>query len=268
MLIDTHCHLDFPDFDGQREEAVGRAEIEGVRFILSPGTSIESSKAALQLADRFDNVFAAIGVHPNYGAAWDESSIDELAVLADHPKVVAIGEIGLDYHHDKFSKEKQNEILLDQLDLAAKLELPVIIHNRKSDGDIMQIMTRWQSELEAHSSSLASRPGVLHSFSGDLLMAEKALKHNFVIGLSGPITFRNAPEAQLLASQIPLEKIVIETDSPFLSPHPLRGKRNEPARVKIVAEKLAELKDMSYEKIAEITSMNALSLFKMELAVR
>jgi TatD DNase family protein len=268
MLIDTHCHLDFPDFDGQREEIIARAEAEGVRFILSPGTSIESSKEVVEFADRFENVFAAVGVHPNYGEDWDESSIDELANLAQHPKVVAIGEIGLDYHHKKFPKEKQNEILLAQLDLAAELELPVIIHNRKSDNDIMRIMTSWQSDLEARSSSLAARPGVLHSFSGDLSIAEKAIEHNLIIGLAGPITFRNAPEAQLLASQIQLENIVIETDSPFLSPHPFRGKRNEPARVKMVAERLAELKDMSFEKIAEVTSRNALSLFKLELAVR
>lgn len=268
MLVDTHCHLDYPDFDGQREEVLARAEAEGVHIVLNPGTNLASSRKAVELAERFEGVYAAVGVHPNDSEDWSRDSLEDLAKLADHPKVVAIGEIGLDYYRDKAPREKQRRIFLNQLGLAVELMVPVIIHNRDADEDLMQILSDWQFSLDAEASPLADRPGVLHSFSGDHAIIDMAEEHNFSIGLTGPITFRNAPELQKMATEIPLEKLLVETDSPFLSPHPLRGKRNEPARVKIIAEKMAELIDVSFEKLAEVTTANALSLFKLEQAVR
>lgn len=268
MLIDTHCHLDSPDYDGQREELLARAEEVGVLAVINPGTDFASSQKAVDLARRFEAVYAAVGIHPNYGEDWDVDSVQQLAELAQNPKVVAIGEIGLDYYRDRTPREKQMQILLDQLDLAADLGLPVIIHNREAGKDLMPVLSAWQSNLVAQDSPLADAPGVLHSFSADLALAEKALAHNFRIGFTGPITFRNAPELQALAAELPLESLLVETDGPYLSPHPHRGRRNEPGRVKIIAEKLAELKKMTFDRLAEVTTANALSLFNMEVVVR
>jgi len=268
MLIDTHCHLDYVEFDGQREEVLARAKDEGVDIVLNPGTDVESSRKVVALADRFESVYAAVGVHPNFAEGWNANSTDELIELGKHPKVVAIGEIGLDFYRDTTPAEKQIEIFESQLDLARELDLPVIIHNRLASEDVIRMLSEWQSSLEADGLSLAERPGVLHSFSGDKAISEMAVRQNYRMGLTGPLTFKNAPELQKAASELPLERLLIETDSPFLSPHPHRGKRNEPGRVKIVAEKLAKLIRLSFEEIAQVTTANALSLFKLEVAVR
>jgi len=213
------------------------------------------------MAESFDEVFVAVGVHPNEALSWDSDTIHRLQEAARHPKVVAIGEIGLDYYRDYSPHDLQRRVLKDQLELAAELSLPVIIHNRQATEDVLELLTAWHAALVADNSPLKDRPGVLHSFSDQLPTALQAINLGFFIGFTGPITYRNAPDLQEIASKIPLDCILIETDAPFLPPHPHRGKRNEPAYVRLVAEKIGELQSVDYQTIAMATSANANRLF-------
>jgi len=261
VLIDTHCHLDFNNFDNDRVQVLERAQDAGVSKILTPGIDLVSSQTVITLAETYDQVFAAIGVHPNSATSWNHQTLAVLEDLARHPKVIAIGEIGLDYYREQAPHDVQKHVFLQQLDLAARLNLPVVIHNRQSTADILEILVEWQSQLSLHGSALAERPGVLHSYSDTLQPAVTVIKHNFYIGFTGPVTFKNAKELQNVAEMLPLKNMVVETDAPFLSPHPYRGMRNEPARVRLVAEKIAQLKQQPYDLIARATSENAMRLF-------
>ncbi|MEJ2759273.1 MAG: TatD family hydrolase [Anaerolineales bacterium] len=258
---DTHCHLDFDRFDDDRDAVIQRAVEKGLTRMLVPGVDLDSSRAAVTLADRNSHVYAAVGVHPNYGSIWSEEVYDQLAELADHPKVVAIGEIGLDYYWDETPKPLQKKMLKRQLGLAAEKELPVIIHNREAHEDVFEILLDWQKVLAENQSPLAEKPGVLHSYSGNIIQAEKLFDAGFYLGITGPVTFKNAPELQVVASQAPETRLLIETDSPYLTPHPYRGKRNEPAYVYYVAEKIATLRGISPKAVGEFTSRNAKILF-------
>jgi TatD DNase family protein len=261
VLIDTHCHLDFINFDNDRAEVLERAKIAGVSKILTPGIDLGSSQTVITLAETYDQVYAAVGVHPNSATSWNHRTLAVLEDLASHPKVNAIGEIGLDYYRDQAPHDLQKRVFLQQLDLAARFNLPVVIHNRQSTADMLEILVEWQSQLALQGSALAERPGVLHSYSDALQPAVTVIKHNFYIGFTGPVTFQNAKELQHVAETLPLKNMVVETDAPFLSPHPYRGKRNEPARVRLVAEKIAQLKQQPYDLIARVTSENAIRLF-------
>jgi TatD DNase family protein len=265
-LIDTHCHLDFDAFDADRSETIRRAQEAGVNIILNPSIDAANSAIVAAQAQTQPALFAAVGVHPNDSRTWNAGTAEQLRRLAAQPKVVAIGEIGLDYYWERAAHEVQKKALQAQLELAAEMELPVIVHNRESNEDLLAILLEWQAGLQAAGSPLEQRPGVLHSFSGDRAMAEKALAAGYFLGFTGPLTFKNAPKLQALAAAVPLEQTLVETDSPFLSPHPLRGQRNEPARVKLVAEKLAELKGLSFEEVAAATTANAQRLFRFEVA--
>jgi TatD DNase family protein len=256
--------LNFDLFDEDRDQIVARARQAGVERIVNPGVDLETSWAAIRLAAQYPEVFAAVGVHPNDIQDWDERQIDQLKELASNSKVVAVGEIGLDYYRDKTPHDLQKQVFRQQLDLAAALDLPVIIHSRNASAqdpqaihDILDILEKWQAQQGQHPSPL----GVLHSFSSDFEAANKAIKLDFLIGITGPVTFRNAPELRQLVKELPLEKIVVETDAPFLTPHPYRGKRNEPGFVKLVAEKLAEIHNLPFEEVANITKRNAGRLF-------
>lgn len=261
-LVDTHCHLDFNVFDENRNSVRETARIEGVRRIVNPGVDLESSVRVVALADACDEVYAAVGVHPNDAETWNQDTLRELRSLARHPKVVAIGEIGLDYYWKKSTPIFQKKILRIQLELAAELNLPVLLHSRDSNADLLDMISDWHIELNTARSNLVHHPGVLHSFSGNVEEANRAFVNNFFIGIGGPVTFRNAPVLQSLVTQAPLDRFVIETDAPFLSPHPFRGKRNEPGRVRLVAEKIAALKQLSLEEIAQRTTENAKLLFQ------
>jgi TatD DNase family protein len=261
VLTDTHCHLDFNRFDEDRPQVLARAWAAGVTRVLNPGIDLESSRSAIDLADENKNVFAAVGVHPNSALTWNGSTLAELEVLARHPKVVAIGEIGLDYYRDRAPRELQKQVFLAQLELAASLELPVVIHNRQSTEDMLEILVEWQKRLEDGGNTLAGQPGVLHSYSEEVDPALRAIEHNFFIGFTGPVTFHNAADLQHVAATLPIEQVLIETDAPFLAPHPFRGKRNEPARVQLVAQKIAELKKQPFNSIARVTTENAARLF-------
>jgi TatD DNase family protein len=268
LIVDTHCHLDFDWFEQDRMQALERARAAGVKRILNPGVDTNSSQDAITLARANDEVYAAVGVHPNSALTWRDDSLDELRRLARHPKVVAIGEIGLDYYRERAPKDLQQRVFRQQLELAAELGLPVVIHSRNAspeDGaavaDVLALLTEWQTALEASKPELAAHPGVLHSYGGDLRSAQQAVSVSFMIGITGPVTFRKADDLRALVASLPVEHLLVETDAPFLTPQPYRGKRNEPAYVRFVAEKVAELKNLPYETFAGITTANAERLF-------
>jgi TatD DNase family protein len=260
-LADTHCHLDFQRFEEDRDQVVDRAREAGVTRILDPGIDLASSQAALLLAEEYPEVYIAVGVHPNSASTFDQSTLLRLRKLASHPKVVAIGEIGLDYYRDRAPRELQQRVFRLQLELAAELGLPVVIHNRQATEDVLEALTEWQAQLAKAGFALAKRPGVLHSYSDNEENARRAIELNFYIGITGPVTFRNAPELQQVVASLPVEHLLVETDAPFLAPHPLRGQRNEPALVSRVAEKVAELHSLSISEIARVTSQNAARIF-------
>lgn len=261
-LVDTHCHLDVEQFDADRDDVVARAAAAGVTRIVVPGLDIATSEAAIALTERYAGVYAAVGVHPN-DIGGEPRSLDEALValrdLSLRSGVVAIGEVGLDYYWDATPHDLQQQWLAAQLDLAAELELPVILHNREATADLMALLAEWARGPIPP--ALAGRLGVLHSFSAEWGDAVAALEMGFYVGFTGPLTFKKADALRAIAARVPLDRVLVETDSPFLAPHPHRGKRNEPAYVRHVAEKLAELRGLTYAEIAAITSANAARLF-------
>jgi TatD DNase family protein len=216
----------------------------------------------VNLSEIYPEVYAAVGVHPNDGLSWDSNTLKGLKELSNNPKVVAVGEIGLDFYRDRTPKELQIKIFIEQLELAAELTLPVIVHSRDAMAEVLEILAEWHKGLVNSHSVLAARPGVLHSFSGDEKSAKQTRMLNFYIGITGPVTFRNARALQDLVIRLQLQDLLIETDAPFLTPHPRRGKRNEPSYVTLVAEKIAELHQEAYNTVTEITTANAARLFK------
>ncbi len=291
MLTDTHCHLDFNKFDEDRELVIQRAAEAGVTRIVIPSLDYASSRAAIRLAQSHPGIFAAVGFHPTDLDKWTDNSIEQLSSFFSeqddpsqaHPghqrppaphKIVAIGEIGLDYYWVKEPEKRafQKVALQAQLQLAQQVNKPVIIHMREEGDawhgqasvDLLEILGAWQTELARTRHPLAEKPGVLHSFNGTLETAQKAITHNFYIGVTGPVTYKNAEEKRQIVGQIPLERLLIETDAPFLTPVPHRGKRNEPAFVAHIADKIAEIHQTTRAQVAEITSRNAMRLFGWE----
>jgi len=263
-LVDSHCHLDLEQFDADRAAVLERAQARGVSMIVNPGIDLLHCRQAIDLADRHPQVYAAVGIHPNSSADFSELTLDQLRGMVDHPKVVAIGEIGLDYHWGTVSRQQQAQAFRAQLELAAELGLPVIIHNREASTDLAGILHEWASSAQTRNSPLAEKTlwGVLHAFSGDAELAQAAHRWNFAIGLGGPVTFRNARALHQLVPHLVLDRLMLETDAPWLTPHPFRGKRNEPAYVALVAAKLAEFLAVPVEEIAARTTAVALSMFQ------
>ncbi|HUH98071.1 MAG TPA: TatD family hydrolase [Anaerolineales bacterium] len=269
-LTDTHCHLDLEQFDIDRTAVIRRAAEAGVRRILVPSLTAASSRAAVNLAETDPMIRAAVGVHPNEAESWDGQTIPALRNLAaESLAVVAIGEIGLDFYRDRAQRADQISILKEQLGLASELELPVVVHCREREDaeegacaeDLIGILEEWVSALRSGQAALAQRPGVLHSFSGSLEMARRAIDLGFYIGVTGPITYKNAEKKRQVISTLPLERLLIETDAPYLAPEPHRGKRNEPAFVAHIADRIAELKSRTPQEIAAATTENAARLF-------
>ena len=259
MFVDTHCHLDFDRFDADRDEVVARAIAAGVDRIIVPAVDLTNCPTVLALAETYVQVYAAIGIHPNSTAGWQDGWLDQLRGWAVHPKVVAIGEIGLDYYWDKSPPPVQQQALTAQLTLASEFDLPVIIHNRESDDDVVRLLAE---------SPLSSRanPGVLHSFSTGWPMAEAVLAMGYYLGFTGPLTFKKADELRAVARQTPLDRLLVETDAPFLAPQGHRGRRNEPAYVVETAAKLADLHGLAEHEMAAQTTANAIRLFGGRLA--
>jgi TatD DNase family protein len=269
LLTDTHCHLDLEKFDADRQAVVERALAIGVTRILIPGITLKSSHTIVSLAEADPNLFAAVGVHPNDALTWDPQTVPALRELAASLKVVAIGEIGLDYYWNTAPHDYQQMVLKAQLDLAAELQLPVLIHFREKDDapdgecarDLIRILEEWVNRLRVEKNPLAERPGVLHSFSGTRETAEKAIDLNFYIGVTGPLTFKSSEKRREIIASLPLERLLTETDAPFLAPLPKRGERNEPAFVMYIAEKIATLHSITPDQVADVTSANAARLF-------
>lgn len=260
---DTHCHLDFDRFNEDRAAVLARAWDAGLVQILTPGLDLLSSQAAIDLAQAHPGqISAAVGVHPNYGETWTPDTLPTLRELAGQPGVVAIGEIGLDYYRQYTPFDQQRSMFKAQLELAAAVSLPVIIHNRDASADLMDILKAWHADLVRTEHPLAGRPGVLHSYSDSLEVARIGLGMNFYLGIGGPVTFENAPDRKAVVRELPLDRILLETDAPFLTPHPHRGERNEPAYIPLIAAEIARLHNISPEEVAEITYTNAQQLFQ------
>src|SRR5437870_6690885 len=259
-FIDSHCHIDGTDYDADREDVIKRAREAGVGTMLNVGTGDPHSDAferAVSLAEKHTNVYAAIGVHPHDAKLFDDAAEQRIIGLIKRSKrVIAWGEIGLDYHYDHSPRDVQREVFRRQLRLARSLELPVIVHSREADDDTIEILRQELADYE--------RGGVMHCFGGTLAMAESALELGFFISFAGNLTFKNAQDLRDVARQLPLDRLLIETDCPYLTPVPFRGKRNEPARVVETARCLAGLHGKKLEEIGRITSENFATLFRLQ----
>ncbi|MDP4161534.1 MAG: TatD family hydrolase [Bacillota bacterium] len=252
MLFDTHVHLNAEQYSEDLEEVIERAKSEGVSEMVVVGFDRPTIERAMELTEAYDFIYACIGWHPVDAIDMTDQDLLWIEELSAHPKVVAIGEMGLDYYWDKSPKEVQKEVFRRQIRLAKKVKLPIVIHNRDATADIVQILKEEKAEEVG---------GIMHCFSGSVEIAKECVKMNFFISLGGPVTFKNAKAPKEVAAEIPLEKLLIETDCPYLTPHPHRGKRNEPAFVKLVAEQIAEIKGLTLENVAEATTKNAEKLF-------
>ncbi len=259
-LVDTHCHINFDSYDSDRAAVLHRAAEAGVDTVIIPAIDLETSRQIPVLCEAHSGLYAAVGIHPNSTADFDEPHLDQITTLAAHKRVVSIGEIGLDYHWDKSPKAQQFRAFEAQLALAARLELPVIIHNREASADTLAILTTWAQSLPE---SLKERAGVLHSYSGDLAMAEKALTLGFYFGFTGPITYKNADETRRIAAALPLDRLLVETDGPFLTPIPYRGQRNEPSYIPLIIERMAGVRQIAPDALAAATTANAARLFQL-----
>lgn len=267
IFHDSHCHLDFDTFDEDRGAVIARAKAVGVRFVIIPGVTLASSTEALNItADYPGFAFAAAGIHPNYVNEAQENAIEGVRKLAGSKNVVAIGEIGLDYYREYSTKEDQRRFLLAQLALAQELELPVILHDRDASADLVTILLEWQANLPGDHLQ-KQNPGVLHAYSADLRVAAPLIEAGFLFGIGGPVTYQNAKERQEVVKGLPMERILLETDAPFLTPHPHRGQRNEPGYIPLIAEMIARLHGVSTAEVGLITTLNAVSLFRLPVEI-
>src|SRR3990172_152882 len=251
MLTDTHCHLDFPQFDADREAVMARARAAGVGRIVVPATDLETSRRAAQLAETHADIYAAVGFHPNSTSGFGTKELGELERMAQSPKVVAIGEIGIDLYWKAAPLDEQVTAFRMQIGLANALEKPVIVHDRQAHAEVLEPLREAGPRQGA----------VLHSFSGDQAMAETAVELGFYLGVDGPITYKKNETLRAVFAAVPLDRILIETDAPYLTPQAKRGQRNEPAYVRLVAEKLAEVRGMTLEAMAQATTANAARFF-------
>jgi len=255
MLFDTHVHLNARQFMDDREETIQRAFDAGIRYMTVVGFDRETIPLAIEIAERYETIYAAVGWHPVDAIDMTEEDLKWIEDLSGHPKVVAIGEMGLDYHWDKSPKDVQKEVFRKQIRLAKKVDMPIIIHNREATEDIIDILEEENAKEVG---------GIMHCYNDSAKYVQRCLDMNFYISFGGTVTFKNAPLPKEAAAEVPLDKLLVETDAPFLAPHPNRGKRNEPAYVKLVAEKIAEIKEKTLEEISDITTNNAFRVFRVE----
>lgn len=249
-FIDTHAHMDFKDYESHLDEILHRSNAVGVEKIIIPGVSIKDINKILNLIDKYPFLYGAVALHPSEASEWDKNSYKKLKEYASHPKIVAIGETGLDYYWDKSFIDLQKEVFREHIRLAKELNKPLIIHNRDAHSDVIAILKETQANK-----------GVMHCFSGSSEFAKECCEFGLFIALGGPVTFKNAKLPKEVAKIISLEKLLLETDSPFLTPHPFRGKVNDPSNLPLIAEEIAKIKETSVEEIAKITSQNAEFLF-------
>lgn len=254
MLIDSHAHLDDESFDNDRADVIDSLNDNGVELVLNPGSDYESSVRAVELSGKYDCIYAAVGCHPHDSKDMSVDLLEKFRQMAAGPKVLAIGEIGLDYYYDHSDRETQRKWFREQIILANELDMPYIVHDRDAHEDVMRIM---KEEHKSHTR------GILHCYSGSVEMAREFIKLGFYIALGGPVTFKKSKTPKLVAREIPLEYLLVETDSPYLTPEPNRGKRNEPAYVKFAAAEIARIRELPFETIADETNKNFRKLFNL-----
>lgn len=270
-LTDTHCHLYFDNYQADLATVLERAQDAGVSRIMVPAIDLPSCRQVIDLIDQHEIVYGAVGVHPNSASTWNPTALDVLTDMVEHPRVVAIGEIGLDYYRDRTPREFQKEILRKQLDLALEHQLPAILHVRNASEndrsciiDLLELLEKWIGRAGQASDLEANPPGVIHSFSGSPLESQRAQKAGYYLGVTGPITYKNGTVLQEVVRQADPSRLLVETDGPFLSPQQQRGKRNEPAHVRYIVDKIGEVTGQPADQVAEQTAANAQRLFKWE----
>lgn len=254
MLIDSHAHLDDQKFDRDRDIIIKNLKNNGIELVINIGADLQTSIASVSLAEKYENIYAAVGVHPHSASEVDDSTIEILKSFANRKKVVAIGEIGLDYYYDNSPRDLQRKWFKEQVNLAKQVDLPVVIHTREAAQETFDILK------EAQDGSLR---GVLHCYSGSVEMATEYIKLGFYISFAGPVTFKNARSIREVAKSVPLDRLLVETDCPYLTPEPNRGKRNEPIFVKYTAGTIADIRGITYEELAKVTNRNTRELFKI-----
>ena len=254
MFIDSHAHIQLDRFDSDRSLVIERAKNSQVSIILVVGFDISTSHLAVELADRYDHIYATVGLHPHDAKRFTPQTLREIALLAEHPKVVALGEMGLDYHRNLSPKSVQKRVFEEQLDLATQLDLPIVVHNRNAFDDILSI-------LENHSQLTG---GVLHCFSENTKSMDRVIDVGFHIGIGGPITYKKSQDLKQVVKVMPADSFLIETDCPWLAPQLRRGKRNDPAYITEIATKIAELRQVTIESVGQTSSQNFRKLFSIE----
>ena len=262
MLIDSHTHIDFTIFDDDRDQVLARAREQGVTAIINVGLDIESSRASLHIAQHYPDIFTAVGFHPTMASKMMEGDLNRLAELAEDSRVVAIGEIGLDFYRESSSRQCQLKVFQQQLDLAAELGLPVVIHCRQAHKEVLSILAHWVKSTSPFTSN-SHEWGVIHCFSGDMKLAQRYIELGFLISLAGSVTYPSALDRVEVARELPLDKLLVETDSPFLAPQLHRGQRNEPSYVSLVVDKIAQIRGTPAELVAQTTAQNAIHLFHL-----
>jgi TatD DNase family protein len=255
MLIDSHAHLEMPEFRRDLTEVIERAKASGVEYIFTVGTEKKDWTRALEIAHLSPSVYAILGVHPHNAKEIDEETYRTLRKLCADEKVRAFGEIGLDFYRNRSPQDVQLRRFREQIQLAKDLSLPIVVHDREAHQETLEILKSEKAEEYG---------GIIHCFSGDYEMAEECIEMGFYISIPGTITFKNAEGFQEIIKRLPLESLLIETDAPFLAPVPFRGKRNEPSYVRYTAQKVAEIKKVSFEKVAEVTTENALHVYRLK----
>jgi len=251
MIIDTHSHIQLDRYDKDRDAVLNRAKKAGIEKIIAVGFDLESNRAAIELAAKEESVYATVGLHPHDSKYLTDKLLSVFKRLAQKPKVVALGEMGLDFYRNLSPRKKQYIAFEKQIELAKELEMPIVIHDRDAHKEIMKVLRKYAGEISC----------VMHCFSGDSRMAEECIDLGFMISIGGPVTYSNSKKLQEVVKKTPLESLFVETDCPWLAPQFYRGKRNEPAYITQVVEKIAELKNISFELVAETTTDNAKSLF-------
>ncbi len=259
MIIDSHAHIDLPVFSEDRDQVLARAREQGVSGIINVGLNVESSQASLKLARDHSDIFAAVGFHPNEAFRMTNGALSSLAELAEDSRVVAIGEIGLDFYRKSSPRQHQLKAFREQLDLAAELGLPVIIHCRQAHKEVLNILANW---VKSFSTSGSGR-GVIHCFSGDIKLAQRYIELGFLVSLTGAVTYPSALDLVKVARELPLDRVLVETDSPFLAPQLYRGRRNEPSYIPLVVNEIAQIRGIPAELVARDTAKNTIHLFRL-----
>lgn len=254
MLVDTHCHLDFPEFNDDREEVIKRAKAAGVEYIINVGSSLENSRAAIKLSQSYPQVFASVGIHPHDAKDFSETNLLEIKELSKNHKVIAIGEVGLDFYRNLSEENVQEEAFRKFINLAKEKNLPLIFHCRDAQADFLRILKE---------ESFPRMRGVVHCFSGDSDFLKQCLDLGFYISFTCNITYKKADNLRQVLKLAPLDRLLLETDAPYLSPEGFRGKRNEPCQVKLLAEYITKIRNTAFDEIAQATTENARELFKI-----